>query len=193
MDHADTQDNSSRAGLCAPNFIRPGEQNFIKRQDDLHVALSEEDDPDNAVDYDPDSTEEEDSSDDAHAAPNEASSRKQEACSQENSSALATHAPPKRAVLDHSDIVRLTTDKHYKFINSLGNHEPQPAGLERKIYNFDEELDDYTSLGGTVRMTKGVASVVFIALAAEAPNTLALKARQEAYEQITRQLGRSAS
>jgi hypothetical protein len=36
-------------------------------------------------------------------------------------------------------------------------------------------------------MTKGVANVVFIALAAEAPNTLLLKARQEANEQVTKQ------
>jgi hypothetical protein len=82
----------------------------------------------------------------------------------------------RKAVLDHSDILRMTSDKNYKFIRSLGNHEPQQAGFKNSIYNFDEELDGYTSPGGTVRMTKGVANVVFIALAAEAPNTLLLKA-----------------
>jgi hypothetical protein len=76
----------------------------------------------------------------------------------------------------------MTSDKNYKFIRSLGNHEPQQEGFKNSIYNFDEELDGYTSPGGTVRMTKGVANVAFIALAAEAPNTLLLKVRQEAYE-----------
>ncbi len=85
----------------------------------------------------------------------------------------------RKAVLDHADILRMTSDKNYKFIRSLGNHEPQQAGLENSIYNFDEELDGYTS--------PGVANVVFTALAAEAPNTLLLKARQDSYEQVTKQ------
>jgi hypothetical protein len=92
-----------------------------------------------------------------------------------------------KAVLNHLDVLRSTTNKHYKFIKSIGNHEPQPVGLERDIYNFDEELDGYTSPGGTVKMTKGVASMVFIAIAADASSRLVLKARQEAYEQVTRQ------
>jgi hypothetical protein len=93
----------------------------------------------------------------------------------------------RKAVLDHSDILRMTSDKNYKFIRALSDHEQQPAGFINSIYNFDDELDGYTSPGGTVRMTKGVANVVFIALAAEAPNTLVLKARQEAFEQIIKQ------
>ncbi len=56
----------------------------------------------------------------------------------------------RKAFLDHSDILRMTSDKNYKFIRSLGNHEPQQAGFKNSIYNFDEELDDYTSPGGTV-------------------------------------------
>jgi hypothetical protein len=63
----------------------------------------------------------------------------------------------------------MTSDKNYKFIRALSDHEQQPAGFINSIYNFDDELDGYTSPGGTVRMTKGVANVVFIALAAEAP------------------------
>jgi hypothetical protein len=82
----------------------------------------------------------------------------------------------RKAVLDHSDILRMTSDKNDKFIRSLGNHEPQQAGFKNSIHNFDDELDGYTSPCGTVRMTKGVTNVVFIALAAEAPNTLLLKA-----------------
>jgi hypothetical protein len=93
----------------------------------------------------------------------------------------------RKAVLGHSDILRMTSDKNYKFIRALSDHEQQPAGFINSIYNFDDELDGYTSPGGTVRMTKGVANVVFIALAAEAPNTLVLKARQEAFEQIIKQ------
>jgi hypothetical protein len=93
----------------------------------------------------------------------------------------------RKAVLDHSDILRMTSDRNYKFIRSQSDHKPQQAGFKNSIYNFDDELEGYTSPGGTVRMTKGVANVVFIALAAEAPNTLILKARQEAYEQITKQ------
>jgi hypothetical protein len=60
MDQEETQDNCTPAGSSAPNFIRPGEQNFIrpreqnfiKPQDDTHVAMpDDEDHPDNAVDY----------------------------------------------------------------------------------------------------------------------------------------------
>jgi hypothetical protein len=36
-------------------------------------------------------------------------------------------------------------------------------------------------------MDKSLATVVFIAVAAEAPNKLLLKARQEAYELVTKQ------
>ncbi len=68
--------------------------------------------------------------------------------------------------LNHSDVLRLTTSKQFKIINSLSHHEPQQTGLEGDIYNFDDELEGYTSPDGTVRMTKGVVSVVFIAIAA---------------------------
>jgi hypothetical protein len=200
MDLPDTQDNSSRAGSCAPNFIRPGEQNFIKRQDNMHAALSEDENhPNNAVDYNPNSSEDEHVLEEQGPAlelkpemaltisplpkPSAIGRDKGEAAAPRNSVVSAE----RKAVLDHSDILRMTSDKNYKFIRSMGNHEPQQAGLENSIYYFDKELDGYTSPGGTVRMTKGVANVVFIALATETPNTLLLKAHQEAYKQVTKQ------
>ena len=46
------KDNCTPAGSTAPNFTRPGEQNFIKHLDDTHVTMpDDEDHPDNAVDY----------------------------------------------------------------------------------------------------------------------------------------------
>ncbi len=148
---------------------------------------TEEEDPNDAVDYNPDSSDEERSLEDHRlalesqpemaltvstlATPSAIASNKEEAATTRDSVVPAG----RRAVLDHSDILRMTSDKNYKFIKSIGNHEPQQPELASNIYNFDEELDGYTSPGGTVRMTKGVASVVLIALAADAPNTLVLK------------------
>jgi hypothetical protein len=52
QDFIKPQDNCTPAGSTAPNFTRPGEQNFIKHLDDTHVTMpDDEDHPDNAVDY----------------------------------------------------------------------------------------------------------------------------------------------
>ncbi len=52
VDQEETQDNCTPAGSSAPNFIRPGEQNFIKPQDDTHEAMpDDENHPNNAVEY----------------------------------------------------------------------------------------------------------------------------------------------
>ncbi len=185
------RDSGAPSGSSALNFIKP--------QGEVHEVMSDDENhPNNAVDYNQ-------SSEDEHVleghgptlemnpkvartvgpVPEPSANRK----GKEESSASRISVVPaeRKAVLDHSDILRMTSDRNYKFIRSLSDHEPQQAGFKNSIYNFDDELEGYTSPGGTVRMTKGVANVVFIALAAEAPNTLILKARQEAYEQITKQ------
>jgi hypothetical protein len=78
----------------------------------------------------------------------------------------------------------LTATKQIKLHTSILDHTQQQAGLEEDIYNYDE-LDGYTSTGGTIRMDKKLDTVVFIAVAAETPNKLLVKARQEAYELVT--------
>jgi hypothetical protein len=80
----------------------------------------------------------------------------------------------------------LAATKQIKLHTSILDHTQQQAGLEEDIYNY-EELDGYTSPGGTIRMDKKLATVVFIKVAAETTNKLLLKARQEAYEQVTKQ------
>jgi hypothetical protein len=80
----------------------------------------------------------------------------------------------------------LAATKQIRLRTSLLDHTQQQAGLEDDVYRYDE-LDGYTSPGGTIRMDKMSATVVFIAVAAETPNKLLLKARQDAYEQVTTQ------
>jgi hypothetical protein len=135
-----------------------------------HVAMpDDEDHPDNAVDYNQSSEDEqvlEEQGPTLEMNPEmaltvnpvpklSANGKDKKETAASRSSVVSAE---RKAVLDHSDILRMTSDKNYKFIRSLGNHKPQQAGFKNSIYNFDEELDGYTSPGGTVRMTKGVAN-----------------------------------
>jgi hypothetical protein len=97
----------------------------------------------------------------------------------------AATSAKRSAVLTQAIMMDLAATKQIRLHTSLLHPTQQQAGLE-DIYNYDE-LDGYTSPGGTIRMDKKLATVVFIAVAAETPNKLLLKARQEAYEQVTTQ------
>jgi hypothetical protein len=79
----------------------------------------------------------------------------------------------------------MAANKQIKLRTSILDNTQQQTGLE-DIYNY-EELDGYISPGGSIRMDKSLATVLFIAVAAETPNKLILKARQEAYEVVTQQ------
>jgi hypothetical protein len=98
----------------------------------------------------------------------------------------ATTIAKRNQVLTQAIMLDLAAAKQIRLRTSLLDHTQQQAGLEEDIYNYDE-LDGYTSPGGTIRMDKKLATVVFIAVAAETPNKQLLKARQEAYEQVTTQ------
>ncbi len=98
----------------------------------------------------------------------------------------ATIIAKRNAVLTQAIMLDLAATKQIRLHTPLLDHTQQQAGLQEDIYDYDE-LDGYTSLGGTIRMDKKLAAVVFIAVAAETPNKLLLKARQEAYEQVTTQ------
>ncbi len=90
------------------------------------------------------------------------------------------------AVLTQAIMLDLAATKQIRLHTPLLDHTQQQAGLQEDIYDYDE-LDGYTSPGGRIRMDKSLTTVVFIAVAAETPNKLLLKARQEAYEQVTTQ------
>jgi hypothetical protein len=98
----------------------------------------------------------------------------------------ATTIAKRNQVLTQAIMLDLAATKQIRLRTSLLDHTQQQAGLEDDVYRYDE-LDGYTSPGGTIRMDKMSATVVFIAVAAETPNKLLLKARQEAYEQVTTQ------
>jgi hypothetical protein len=98
----------------------------------------------------------------------------------------ATTIAKRNAVLTQAIMLDLAATKQIRLHTPLLDHTQQQAGLQEDIYDYDE-LDGYTSPGGTIRMDKKLATVVFIAVAAETPNKLLLKARQEAYEQVTTQ------
>jgi hypothetical protein len=98
----------------------------------------------------------------------------------------ATTIAKRNQVLTQDIMLDLAATKQIRVRTSVLDHAQQQAGLEEDVYSYDE-LDGYTSPGGTIRMDKKLATVVFIAVAAETPNKLLLKARQEAYEQVTTQ------
>jgi hypothetical protein len=98
----------------------------------------------------------------------------------------ATTIAKRNQVLTQAIMLDLAATKQIRLRTSLLDHTQQQAGLEEDVYNYDE-LDGYTSPGGTIRIDKKLATVVFIAVAAETPNKQLLKARQEAYEQVTTQ------
>jgi vacuolar-type H+-ATPase subunit H len=91
----------------------------------------------------------------------------------------------RNAVLTQAIVLDMAANKQIKLRTSILDNTQQQTGLE-DIYNY-EELDGYTSPGGSIRMDKSLATVLFIAVAAETPNKLILKARQEAYELVTQQ------
>jgi hypothetical protein len=98
----------------------------------------------------------------------------------------ATTIVKRNTVLTQTIMLDLAATKQIRLHTPLLDQTQQQAGLQEDIYDYDE-LDGYTSPGGTIRMDKKLATVVFIAVAAETPNKLLLKARQEAYEQVTTQ------
>jgi hypothetical protein len=98
----------------------------------------------------------------------------------------ATTIAKRNQVLTQAIMLDLAATKQIRLRTSVLDHTQQQVGLEEDVYNYDE-LDGYTSPGGTIRMDKKLATVVFIAVAAETPNKKLLKARQEAYEQVTTQ------
>jgi hypothetical protein len=91
----------------------------------------------------------------------------------------------RNAVLTQAIVLDMAANKQIKLRTSILDNTQQQTGLE-DIYNY-EELDGYTSAGGSIRMDKSLATVLFIAVAAETPNKLILKASQEAYELVTQQ------
>jgi hypothetical protein len=98
----------------------------------------------------------------------------------------ATTIARRNAVLTQKIMMDLAATKQIRLHTSLLHTTQQQAGLAEDAYDY-EELDGYTSPGGTIRMDKKLATVVFIAVVAETPNKLLLKARQDAYEQVTTQ------
>jgi hypothetical protein len=81
----------------------------------------------------------------------------------------ATTIAKRNQVLTQAIMLDLAATKQIRLRTSLLDHTQQQAGLEEDVYNYDE-LDGYTSPGGTIRMDKKLATVVFIAVAAETPN-----------------------
>jgi hypothetical protein len=98
----------------------------------------------------------------------------------------ATTIAKRNQVLTQAIMLDLAATKQIRLRTSVLDHTQQQVGLEEDVYNYDE-LDGYTSPGETIRMDKKLATVVFIAIAVETPNKQVLKARQEAYEQVTTQ------
>jgi hypothetical protein len=98
----------------------------------------------------------------------------------------ATTTAKRNHILTQAIMLDLAATKQIRLRTYVLDHTQQQVGLEEDVYNYDE-LDGYTSPGGTIRMDKKLATVVFIAVAAETPNKQLLKARQEAYEQVTTQ------
>jgi hypothetical protein len=98
----------------------------------------------------------------------------------------ATTIAKRNQVLTQAIMSDLAATKQIRLRTSLLGHTQQQAGLEEDVYGYDE-LDGYTSPGGTIRMDKKLTTVMFIAVAAETPNKLLLKAREEAYELVTTQ------
>ncbi len=98
----------------------------------------------------------------------------------------ATTIAKRNQVLTQAIMLDLAATKQIRLHTSVLDHTQQQVGLEEDVYNYDE-LDGYISPGGSIRMDKKLATVVFIAVAEETPNKLLLKARQEAYEQVTTQ------
>jgi hypothetical protein len=103
----------------------------------------------------------------------------------------ATTIAKRSQVLTQAIMLDLAATKQIRLRTSLLDHTQQQAGLEEDVYSYDE-LDGYTSPGGTIRMDKKLATVVFIAVAAETPNKQLLKARQEAYEQASNDAGKGS-
>jgi hypothetical protein len=125
MDHVDPQDVISLVSPASRSFINP--QGGV--QTDLSAAQTDEDDPNNGVDYSGDSSGENGTSESCgpslesqsvvtrhevmQAALSEAARAKQERGTQRSELELAEPVQERKAALNHSDILRLTTNKHY--------------------------------------------------------------------------------